>query len=80
MNEITNQIIEIGKLIGKRVSVKRYIVSDYYYNYYATDITFTTDDFEYYAYGILNGIIKLKDIGYSEKFGNYYLIIFDNLK
>ena len=80
MNEIALQIIELGKLIGKKVYVKHYVEE---YNTYFSDSVdanvFTIADFEYYAYGLLYGEIELIDINYKPKFGKYYLVTFKDL-
>lgn len=75
MNEITKQIIEVGKLIGKKVFIKHY-VSGSYYNDTESSFTFTTDDFEFYAYNILNGKYELLSVKYRASFGRYYLVSF----
>ena len=80
MNEISKQIIEVGKLIGKKVFVKRYdSLNGVYYNDSETPELFTVDDFEYYAYDILNGEISLLTIRYSPKFEKYHLVTFKDL-
>lgn len=79
MNEISKQIIELGKLIGKKVFVKRYSSCGYYCSTDTTGI-FTIEDFEYYSYRLIKGKIKLTDIIDSVNFGGYYLVIFNNLK
>ena len=80
MNEIALQIIEIGKLIGKKVFVKRYD-SDNGKIYKDNEVPqiFTENDFEYYAYSILAGVIELIDINYQPKFGKYFLVTFKDL-
>ena len=78
MNEISKQIIEIGKLIGKKVFIKHCVDGNYYTD---TDrvIPFTIYDFEEYAYKILVGEIELIEINLREKFGVYYLVTFKDL-
>ena len=80
MNEISKQIIEIGKLIGKKVFIIQY-VEDYnsYYGDRVKPVVFTIADFENYAYGLINGVIELLDIDYKTKFEKYYLVIFQQL-
>ena len=78
--EINNQLIEIGKLIGKKVFVKRYdSLNGVYYNDNEVATTFSVDDFEFYASDILNGEISLLTIRYTAKFGRYYLVTFKDL-
>lgn len=79
MNEISKQIIELAKLIGKRVYVKRFNDYGYYYNDYVTADTFTIENFEKYAYDIVNKKYELVGITYKEKFGGYYLVTFKYL-
>lgn len=80
MNEISKQIIEVGKLIGKKVFVKRYDkLNGVYYNDSEVATTFSVDDFEFYAYDILNGKISLLTIKYTAKFGKYHLVTFKDL-
>ena len=78
MKEIAYQIIELGKLIGKKVFVKHYADGSYYNDSDVPEI-FTNDDFEYYAYDLLNGEISLTTITYTPKFGKYYLVTFNDL-
>ena len=78
MNEIVYQIIELGKLIGKKVFVKHYADGSYYNDSDVPEI-FTNEDFEFYAYDILNGEISLLTIRYTAKFGKYYLVTFKDL-
>lgn len=79
MNEISKQIIELGKLIGKKVFVKHYIKEyDAYFSDSDVADVFTVDDFENYSYGVLDGKISLMDITYKTKFGKYYLIRFED--
>jgi hypothetical protein len=79
MNEIALQIIEIGKLIGKKVFVKHYHECTFY-NDNEVPETFTVDDFDFYSYDILCGEIELMDIKYTAKFGRYYLVTFKDLQ
>ena len=80
MNEIAVQIIEIGKLIGKKVFVKRFDnVKGKFYNDNEAPQIFTECDFEYYGYSILCGGIELIDIDYKPQFGKYYLVTFNDL-
>lgn len=80
MNEIALQIIEIGKLIGKKVFVRRYDSDTRkYYDDNEVPATFTVDDFENYAYSIYSEVIELIDIVYKTKLGKYYLITFKDL-
>ena len=78
MNEIALQIIEIGKLIGKKVFVKHYYEGTSFNDNEVAE-TFTVDDFGYYGYGILYGEIKLIDIKYTTEIGKYYLVTFKDL-
>ena len=78
MNEIVYQTIELGKLIGKKVFVKHYADGSYYNDSDVPEI-FTNEDFEFYAYDILNGEISLLTIRYTAKFGKYYLVTFKDL-
>lgn len=78
MNEIAKQIIELGKLIGKKVFVKHYCEGEFYNDNEVAE-TFTVDDFEYYAYDILCGKISLLVLKYKPKFGRYYLVTFKDL-
>ena len=76
MNEISKKIIIIGKLIGKKVFVKRYVSEGYnFINDTEFPEIFTVKEFENYAYDLLNGKIELLDIIHTEKFGDYYLIV-----
>ena len=79
MNEIAKQIIQLGKLIGKKVFIKHYSFNGYYYNDSEYIEEFTVEDFENYAYDLLNQEIKILEIKYSKKFGSYYLITFKDL-
>ena len=79
MKEIAKQIIEIGRLIGKRVFIKRYSYEGNYYNDSEYVEEFTIEDFENYAYDLLNQEIKLLEIKYTRKFGRYYLVTFKDL-
>ena len=79
MNEISKQIIELGKLIGKKVYVKRFNEFGYYYDDYVIGTTFKTENFEKYTNGIVDKKYKLVDISYREKFGGYYLVTFQYL-
>ena len=79
MNEIAKQIIQLGKLIGKKVFIKHYSFNGYYYNDSDCVDIFTIYDFEEYVYKILNQEIKILEIKYSKKFGSYYLITFKDL-
>ena len=80
MNEIALQIIEIGKLIGKKILVKHYVSDGYNFsNDSEFPEIFTVEEYEKYGYDIINGKIVLLDIVYTEKFGDYYLLIFKNL-
>lgn len=80
MNEIALQIIEVGKLIGKKVFVKRFD-SDKgkFYDDNEVPQIFTECDFEYYGYSILCGAIELIDIDYKPKLGKYHLVTFKDL-
>lgn len=80
MNEIALQIIEVGKLIGKKVLVKRYD-SDSNKVYYDNEVpqSFTECDFDYYGYNIIAETIELIDIEYQPKFGKYFLVTFKDL-
>lgn len=80
MNEIALQIIEVGKLIGKKVFVKRFDSDNRkLYDENEAPQIFTEYDFEYYGYGILCGTIKLMNIEYKPKFGKYHLVTFKDL-
>ena len=78
MNEITLQIIEIGKLIGKKVFVTLYCEGKFY-NENEVAVSFTVDDFDFYSYKILGGKIELMDIKYINNFGKYHLVTFKQL-
>ena len=78
MNEIALQIIEIGKLIGKKVFI-RHLSEGKFYNDNEVAEIFSIDDFEYYSYYILCGVIELIDNEYKPKFGKYYLVTFKDL-
>ena len=78
MNEIAKQIIELGKLIGKKVFIKHYCNGSIY-NDSETSFTFTTDDFEFYGYNILSGKFELLSVKYRASFGRYYLVSFKDL-
>lgn len=77
MNEIAKQIIELGRLIGKKVFIKYYdnINGRYYYDKGVSEL-FTIYDFEEYAYKILAEEYKIKEITQRVKVGNYYLVVF----
>lgn len=79
MNEIAKQIIELGRLIGKRVFIKHYNFNCSYYNDNEKIEIFMVEDFESYSYGLLNQEIKLVEIRYTEKLDGYYLVIFKDL-
>lgn len=79
MNEIAKQIIQLGKLIGKKVFIKHYSFNGTYYNDSDCVDIFTNEDFENYAYDLLNQEIKILEIKYTKKFGSYYLITFKDL-
>ena len=78
MNEIALQIIEIGKLIGKKVFI-RHLREGKFYNDNEVAEIFSIDDFEYYSYHILCGAIELIDIEYKPKLGKYHLVTFKDL-
>ena len=79
MNEIAKQIIQLGRLIGKKVFIKHYSFNGNYYNDSDCVDVFTVEDFENYSYNLLHQDIKILEIKYTKKFGSYYLITFKDL-
>lgn len=79
MKEIAQQIIQLGRLIGKKVFIKHYSFNGNYYNDSDCVDVFTVEDFENYSYNLLYQEIKILDIKYTKKFGSYYLITFKDL-
>lgn len=76
MNEIALQIIEIGKLIGKKVFITQNIDGDLC-DITETPMLFTLEDFDFYSRAILYQVVELNKIVYRDNSGGYYLVILE---